>query len=64
MAPTFAEKTKKTAQTAHGEECPECGAEVKLVKHIKSVSSDNKKSLKFKTNIVKVCDCNKQEIYQ
>ncbi|HMA62097.1 MAG TPA: hypothetical protein VKP78_05550 [bacterium] len=62
MSPTFAEKTKKTAQKAHGEECPECGAEIKLVKHIDSV--DNGKSLKFKTRIVKVCDCNKKEVYK
>lgn len=63
MSPTFAEKTKKTAQKAHGEECSECGAEVKLVKHIQSVQSENK-GLKFKTKIVKVCNCNKNEIYQ
>ena len=63
MSPTFAEKTKKTAQKAHGEECPECGAEVKLVKHIKSVAP-NDTSLKFKTKIVKVCNCNKNEVYQ
>jgi len=64
MSPTFLEKTKKTAQKAHGEECPECGAEVKLVKHINSVSAENSNSVKFKTRIVKVCKCNKKEIYQ
>ena len=64
MSPTFAEKTKKSAHKAHGAECAECGAEVKLVKHIKSVSPENSKSLKFKSNIVKVCNCNKKEVYQ
>lgn len=62
MSPTFEEKVKKASQKNAGQECPECGSEIELIKHIKS--NENGKSLKFKSNIVKVCDCNKDEIYK
>jgi len=64
MSPSFAEKTKKAAQKNEGDVCPECGEEVEIVKYIRPVDPEDKNSLKFKNTMIKVCDCNKEEIYQ
>ena len=61
-AKTFAAKLAHEARTVHKEECPVCGKERDAVIHIASVYNENG-DWRPQRRRVKVCDCNRKEIY-
>ncbi|MEJ2629402.1 MAG: hypothetical protein P8078_12725 [bacterium] len=58
---SFADKVAKHAddKTLH---CSTCGETLKEIKLVKSIYSEKTKSWRFKTKLVEMCKCNKNEI--
>ncbi len=57
----FASKTERALMDKL-KKCPICDEDIVRVKHIKTSSTEN--SMKFTENVIKVCKCNKSEIYK
>lgn len=58
---SFADKMSKHTDdiTLH---CPKCGETLKEIKLVKSIYSEKTNSWRFKTKLVEMCKCNKDEI--
>ncbi len=44
--------------------CPVCGEAIEIVKHISTVSNPENNTVRFKERMIKVCKCNRSEIYK
>ncbi len=60
----FADKVAKSSKD-NKTYCPVCGESIEYVKHIVTTSDpSNKRSMRFKEQIVCICKCNRDQIYQ
>ncbi len=57
----FASKIQKASQT--GPTCPVCGNVYTFLKKVEAVYSEEKKSWRFRTQNLKVCQCNEKAVY-
>jgi len=58
---TFQDKIAKSKMKKNPE-CPTCGEERIIVKTIKPYRTD-KGSIRFREEVLRVCSCNKEEVY-
>ena len=59
---TFAAKLAHESRTVHKEECPVCGKEKVAIVYLASLKGQ-KDTWRPQRRRVKVCDCNRKEIY-
>jgi len=59
----FAAKTEKALLDKH-RKCPVCNGDIDYLRHISTGTNEKKQSMNFIDKIIRVCDCNKKEVYK